>query len=147
MRVVLDTNAVVSALIWGGVPDELLRAATEGVIDLYTSPVLLIELREVLNRKHLTSRLISLRSSVEEAIGLYGELTILVSPLDTPRAVPDDADDDQVIAVAMAANAELLVSGDKHLLSMGSYESISIVNPAAAKARLDLKSRRPLDDE
>jgi len=57
MRAVLDTNVVVSALIWGGIPFALLEAATEGRIDLITSPVLLAELAEVLNRPHLSARL------------------------------------------------------------------------------------------
>jgi len=48
MRVVLDTTVVVSALVWGGAPFKLLQAATNGDIDLYTSPVLMAELREVL---------------------------------------------------------------------------------------------------
>lgn len=50
-----------------------------------------------------------------------------------PRVVPDDVDDDQVLACALAANAELIVSGDKHLLSLGSqYQGIQIVTPAQA---------------
>lgn len=57
MRVVLDTNVVVSGLIWGGQPYQLLRAATDGEVELFTSPLLLDELREVLAREHLVSRL------------------------------------------------------------------------------------------
>lgn len=105
MRLVLDTNVVVSALIWGGTPYKLLQAATDGYVELFTSPVLLAELRGVLAREHLASRLAKQRSSVEQAIGFYGELAISVSPLVTPRAVPRDADDDHVIAAALAAKA------------------------------------------
>lgn len=61
------------ALIWGGVPYVLLQAAVRGDVDLYTSQVLLDELREVLAREHLALRLTQQRSSVDEAIGLYGE--------------------------------------------------------------------------
>ena len=56
MRVVLDTNVVVSALIWGGTPFQLLQDAA-GDIDLCTSPALLAELHTVLSRPHLASRL------------------------------------------------------------------------------------------
>jgi putative PIN family toxin of toxin-antitoxin system len=133
MRVVLDTNVVVSALIWGGTPFRLIQAATAGEIELYTSPVLLEELREVLARGHLAAKLVEQRSSVEAAIGLYGELAIRVSPLATPRTVPGDADDDHVVAVAVAARADLIVSGDKaHLIPLGSVEGISIVSSAQA---------------
>lgn len=132
MRVVLDTNVVVSALVWGGVPYMLLQAATDGDIELCTSPVLLAELREVLARGHLASRLAEKHSSVDEAIALYGELAIAASPLAVPRVVPNDADDDHVIAAALAANAQLIVSGDKHLLDMERYQGIRIVRPGTA---------------
>ena len=68
MRVVLDTTVVVSALVWGGAPFKLLQAATNGDIDLYTSPVLMAELREVLGRDHLALRLARQHASVESAI-------------------------------------------------------------------------------
>lgn len=136
MRLVLDTNVVVSAVIWGGTPLRLLQAATAGDIELYTSPALLAELHEVLGREHLAPRLHEQRSSVEQAIGHYAELAIGVSPLVTPRIVPGDADDDHVIAAALASRADLVVSGDKHLLSMSSYNGISIVNAAEAVRRI-----------
>lgn len=132
MRVVLDTNVVVSALLWGGTPYRLLQSATAGDIELYTSPALLAELAGVLGRPHLASRLQAQRSSVEQALGLYGELAISVSPLAVPRAVPRDADDDQVIAVALAARADLVVSGDADLLSLGRFDGIPIVTAAQA---------------
>ena len=137
MRLVLDTNVVVSALIWGGVPYKLIEAAAAGDIELVTSSALLAELREVLGREHLASRLAEQRSSVEQAIGFYGELAISVSPLATPRVVPGDADDDHVIAAAVAGDAEIVVSGDRHLLSMGSYQGIGIVNAAEAVRRVE----------
>jgi len=119
MRAVLDTNVVVSALLWGGTPFKLLQAATEGDIELFTSPALLEELREVLARGHLTKRVARHQGSIDEAIGAYSELVAIVSPLATPRVVPNDADDDHVIAAAVAARAELLVTGDSDLLSLG----------------------------
>ena len=132
MQVVLDTNVVVSALIWGGTPFKLLQAAIDGDIMLYTSPALLAELREVLARDHLARQLRQQQSSVEEAIHLYGELAIQVTPLSTPRAVHDDIDDDQVIAAALAAGAELIVSGDRDLLVLHPWRGIQILNAAAA---------------
>ena len=139
MRLVLDTNVVVSALLWGGTPYRLVEAAAAGDIELATSPSLLAELGEVLGRRHLASRLIAQRSSVEQAIVLYGEMTLQVSPLDTPRVVAGDADDDQVIAAAVAAQADLIVTGDRrHLLPLGSHQGIAIVSPAEALQRLGL---------
>ena len=137
MRLVLDTNIVVSALIWSGTPYKLLQAATDGGVELFSSPMLLAELNRVLAREHLSSRLAKQASSAEQAIGFYGELAISVSPLVTPRAVPRDADDDHVIAAALAAGADLVVSGDADLLSLGSFEGIAIVTASAALARIE----------
>jgi putative PIN family toxin of toxin-antitoxin system len=137
VRLVLDTNVVVSALVWGGVPYKLIEAAAAGDIELVTSPALLVELRDVLGRSHLASRLAAQRSSVEQAIGFYGELAIKVSPLSTPRVVPGDVEDDHVIAAAVAGAAEMVISGDRHLLKMGSHQSIGIVNAAEAVRRVE----------
>ena len=137
MRVVLDTNVVVSALLWGGEPYKLIEAAAAGKIELITSPALLTELRRVLAREHLASRLAAQRSTVEQAIAIYAELAISVSPLSTPRVVPGDADDDHVIAAAVAGTAEIVISGDRHLLSLGSHQGIYIVNAASALRRLE----------
>ena len=137
MRLVLDTNVVVSALIWGGTPYKLIEAAAAGDIELVTSPALLTELRDVLGREHLALRLAAQRSSAEQAIGFYGELAISVSPLSTPRVVPGDVDDDHVIPAAVAGSANIVVSGDRHLLSMGSHQGISIVSAAEAVSRVE----------
>ena len=132
MRIVLDTNVIVSALIWRGTPYELVQMAIDGDIELYTSLPLLDELHEVLMRDHLSSRLGQHHASVDDAVRFYGELAIAVSPLTIPRVVPGDVDDDQVIATAVAAHADLLVSGDRHLLVLGSHQSIHIVTPGRA---------------
>jgi putative PIN family toxin of toxin-antitoxin system len=136
MRAVLDTNVVVSALIWGGKPLGLLEAATEGRVDLVTSPVLLAELAEVLHRPHLKMRLQRVRGSVEEALALYAALAISVTPATVPRAVPNDPDDDHVIAAAVVGQADIIASGDRHLLSLGTYQTIRILLPADVLAAI-----------
>ncbi len=64
MQAVLDTNVVVSALIWGGPPLKLFEMAAEGQLTLYTSSALLAELREVLNRDHLARRLAEQQTAI-----------------------------------------------------------------------------------
>jgi putative PIN family toxin of toxin-antitoxin system len=71
VRVVLDTNVVVSALVRGGTPYKLIEAAVDSDLVLYTWPMMLSELRDVLARTHPARRLERERSSVEEAVALY----------------------------------------------------------------------------
>jgi putative PIN family toxin of toxin-antitoxin system len=130
-RAVLDTNVVVSALIWGGAPFGVLEAAASGQINLITSPVLLAELTDVLNGPKLNARLKRVRGSVEDAVALYTALTISVTPISVPRIVPEDPDDDHVIAAAVTGQADIIASGDRHLLRLGTYQAIRIVRPAA----------------
>jgi putative PIN family toxin of toxin-antitoxin system len=136
VRIVLDTNVVVSALLWHGAPYGLIRAAVDGTLTLCTSAELLAELREVLGREHLFARLDLQSSSVDEALALYGGLALSVVPTSVPGVVRADPDVDHVIATAVAAKADLIVSGDHHLLDIGLHKGIRIVTPAEAARML-----------
>lgn len=140
MRAVLDTNVVVSALLWGGTPDRLIQAAIDGALELATSPALVEELREVLARPSLASRLMQQRLRAEQAVSLYARLATQVSPLAIEAIVAADPDDDHVLACAIAARAELVVSGDRHLIDLKTHRGIRILTPAQA---LDIIAGQP----
>ena len=125
------------ALIWGGLPAQLIQAAVDEKITLYTSPQLLSELREVNNRPHLAARLLAKQSSAAQALMFYQGLAISVSPLNTPRVVPTDPDDDHVVAAAVAARANIIVSGDSDLLNLSAHQGIKILAPAMALHQLN----------
>ena len=133
MRIVLDTNVALSALLWRGTPYQLLDAIrSRGEVRLFTSPALLEELAEVLTRPSATKRLALIGKSAHEVLLDYVEAVEMVEPEHVPRVVPADADDDQVIAAAIAAGADWIVSGDADLLSMASYQGIPILTAAQA---------------
>jgi putative PIN family toxin of toxin-antitoxin system len=127
MRAVLDTNVVVSALLWDGMPRQLLRSAREKNVSLYSSPPLLVELTDVLNRPKFSRKIAASLLSVDQLVGLYAGLVMVVRPVHTPRLAPDP-DDDVVIGTALAAKAGLIVTGDRTLLSVNSYEGGHIVS-------------------
>ncbi len=133
MRLVLDTNVVLSALLWRGTPYRLFEAIRrQEKVRLFASLVLLEELAEVLIRPVPSRRLALLGYTAQEVLADYVEIVDLVTPGATPSVVAADADDDHVIAAAVAAAADLLVSGDRHLLALGSHLGIRIVTPADA---------------
>ncbi len=71
MRVTVDSNVVVSAFLWGGVPRRVMDYARDGAINIFTSPQLIDELRGVLSRERFESRLNEVGSSVAEIIDQY----------------------------------------------------------------------------
>ena len=132
MRAVLDTNVVVSGLLWKASPRQLLNAARDKRLLLYTSSVLLDELAEVLSRPHLASVITANHASPAFLMQRYAMLAQLAIPAQIARVVAADIDDDAVIACALAAQADLIVSGDAHLLNLKHYQGMRIIDPAEA---------------
>ena len=133
MRLVLDTNVVLSGLLWRSYPRRLLDLAKEEAAFLYTSSVLLDELADVLSREKWAAMLAIRQTHAAYLMQRYGVLAKVVRPSPIGRVVPNDPDDDALIACALAARADLIGSGDKHLLSLGGhYNGIPIVTPAQA---------------
>jgi uncharacterized protein len=136
---VLDTNVVVAGLLWNGPSRRLIEWAIEGeAVELFSSPVLLDELAHTLGYSKFAARIESFGTSIEALVAQYTALVSLVMPASVPRVVADDADDDHVIAAAVAARAELIVTGDRmHLLPIGSHQGIAIVTARDVIDRLD----------
>ena len=126
----LDTNVVVSAVLWGGKPGELVALAGEGDVLLHCNRLLLDELHATLRRPKLV-RLVAAKEQIVEAIVAdYRRLVTL-----TRRPLPSgnwsrDPDDDFVVACALAARADFLVTGDDDLLTLGEVGNVRIVTPS-----------------
>lgn len=131
MRLVLDTNVVVSALLWKGAPNRLLRVSHAKGVLLFTSRPLLEELVETLSKSKLQSKIAASLYSIDELVDLYCKKIAVVRPLPVPRLAPDP-DDDVVIGTALAAKASLIVTGDRTLRSVKAYESVRIVSVSEA---------------
>ncbi len=132
MRIVADTNTVVSGLLWSGPPQQLINAARAKRITLYSSVALNAELAEVIGREQFAKRIRAAELSAAQLVADYAQLARLVIPADINPAVAGDPDDDQVLACALGARADLIVSGDAHLLNLKRYQGIPIVGAAAA---------------
>ena len=134
MRVVFDTNVLFSAFTSAGLCHQIYERAlleTEPVI----SDDLVSELRHALSEKtRMESQLIA---DICEAVADESEI---VTPMPLPQRVCRDADDDMVLATAVAGSAEIVVTGDDDLLVLKKYGDIRIVSP---RQFLELLDRRP----
>jgi len=136
MRAVADTNVVLSALLWGGLPRQILDAARQQRLHLFSSPQLIAELQDVLDRPKFGDVLKRTGINPKDLVLGYAALISLIRPAEIPRVIADDADDDAVIACAVASNCSLIISGDSHLLKLSKYRSIEIVTASQCLARL-----------
>ncbi len=136
MRAVADTNTIISGLLWHGAPRQVFDAARAGQIDLFTSAILLAELEEVLSRDKFAERLRRAGITPHELMLGYAALAQLIEPASIPRVVLADADDDAVLACAVAADAEAIVSGDSHLLKLRNFQNIPILSAAELLVRI-----------
>ena len=132
LRLVADTNTVVSALLWRGAPHRLFEGIETGDVSFFTSRTLLDELADVLPRRKLARAVQATGKTLGTLMAEYEELAQLVQSRSLRRAVGRDPDDEAVIACAIAARADLIVSGDKDLLVLNAYRRIRIVNAAEA---------------
>ena len=131
MKVVADTNVLVSALIFpGGSPEAFYRLALEGRIDLVTSRPLLAELGRVLMEKFGWEA-----ERAEEAIGQVVRLAEIVAPQEALSEIEADPADNRVLEAAAEGGVDAIVSGDRHLLALSSWRGIEIQSPAAFIAR------------
>ena len=132
MRLVLDTNVVVSGLLWKGTPAQLIEAAQADAVELCASRTLLAELTRILRRTKFDKAIAASGMSLDAVITGYIELATLVVPRPIPPTILNDPDDDHVLGCALAAKVDLIVSGDQDLLTLKLFSGIPIVTAAEA---------------
>ena len=132
MKLVVDTNVLVSAFLWQGNPGRLIELAAEREIQLFTNRALLDELAATLVKKKLAKPVVATGLTVEQMLRNYRRLATLVTTRQFAQLVSCDPDDDSVLACALAVSADLIVSGDDDLLVLKYFRGIPIATPAQA---------------
>jgi putative PIN family toxin of toxin-antitoxin system len=127
MRVVLDTNIVVSGVFWGGEPRRLLALARREAVQLMASEMMLDELLDVVSRPKFVARMNAIGTTPEDILTGYRSLLTVIEPAEIKPVIIDDPDDDVLIACAVACNADYIISGDHHLLELGQYQTSKVV--------------------
>ena len=129
LHVVLDSVVAVSAFLTQGLTADLVFQCQE-TVNLYTATEILQEIRQVLLEKpHIRNRYTYSSEKVETFIDYLKDISIIVAQLPEIRVIERDPKDDIIIACAVAASADYIISRDRDLLDLGNYQQIQIVPP------------------
>ena len=129
MRVVVDVNIWISALLWGGVPDKVVILAQEQTITIFASDALFLELETTLRRPKFQSKIQSLNLNLEDVINATKDVLEFSPTISVDAPQLRDPKDIVVLAAAVAANAEAIVTGDLDLLVLIEFNGIPILTP------------------
>ncbi len=126
VKVVLDTNIYISAILFGRKPEEIRKLSQEGKIELLVSEAIIAEVAEVLRKKFDWESW-----QISQVIDEIRETAILVIPNQTLSVIKKDENDNRVLECAVEGKAHYIISGDKrHLLPLKEYQGIKILSPA-----------------
>jgi len=124
MKVVADTNVLISGLFWEGNERKLLKMFKTEELANVISPQIIDELEDVLSRKKFNLTKKEIESAVEQVFSF----SRFVHPVFESDAVKQDISDNRILECAVSGNADYIISGDKHLLDLKEYEGIKILN-------------------
>jgi len=125
MKVVVDTNVLISGVFFGGMPSRVLEAWRDGKIDLVVSPDIVEEYRRV--GEELAARFTGV--SLAPLLALLVMTAEIIEPPGLPEQISKDPDDDKFIACALAGDCQFIISGDKDLLEVSGYQGVEVVAP------------------
>ena len=139
MKIVVDTNVLVSATCWTGTPRELLRLAFEGRFRAIVSREMFAEYIDVIHREKFSCfdgrALKRFTRILEESVEI-----IKAGP--EQKVIAEDPSDDKVLSCAKAARADLIVTGDEHLLKLRKWNGIRIISPRQTIEMIGSAKRR-----
>lgn len=130
MRVVLDTNVVVSAYLSSrGAPARILRTLHDEAFDLIVSPALLLEYETALAYPKVRRLHKLTDEEIRREVGRLSAVAVLVMPSTVPAVAVSDPDDNILFACAIAGRAEVIVSGDAHVQAVKRYLDVEVLSP------------------
>jgi len=127
MRIVADTNTVVSGLLWQGAPRQIIQACRHQRLTILSCPQLIAELADVLARKKFAARILRAELTPRQLVNDYSLLIEQLNPAPLPTPICRDPDDDIVLACALTGRADAIVSGDADLLTVKAFMGIPIL--------------------
>jgi len=125
LRVVLDTNVLISAILWdGSVAQKMLYNFIERDVEIFSSVAALQEFQNVLKRDFDYNA-----DAVEQITEILFTFIKLIEPNEKLEVVKDDPDDNKILECAIASSSDYIISYDKHLTSIDTFRGIKIIRP------------------
>ena len=142
LKVVLDTNVFVSSLlVKTGLPAQVLDTWRERSYLLIISPAIIAEIRATLSYSRIRRKYAITDEDVEQLVTLLESDALLVpGEANVTGSIPKDPADEMILACAIDVEADVIVSGDRHLLRLGSYRSVLILTARQFLERLEMDS-------
>lgn len=123
ISVVLDSNIIVSSIIFGGKPRDIFLLAIEGKIKPFISPFIIFEVKEVLRNKFDFEE-----KKLEQTEGILKESFAVIAPKKSLNTIKQNVPDNKILACALESKADYLVTGDKkHILPLKKIKNTKIV--------------------
>lgn len=146
MKIIVDTNVVLSGLLWGGPPNRILKWARDRIIRILVCDRTVGELKRVLQYGKFASRFSVLQASPQQTMAYFLNFAYFVpDPESVPTIIKADPSDNLFLALAAQNGATLIVSGDRHLLDLESFKKIQIVTPSESVQIIMELHRHPGD--
>ncbi|MDH4201123.1 MAG: putative toxin-antitoxin system toxin component, PIN family [Spirochaetia bacterium] len=124
-KIVIDTNVLISAILFSGIPNQVLQEVISERYHLYLSHDILNEFLHVLSRSKFKLLEPQIKQFYEEII----HITNIVYPMQKLLIVKEDPSDNMLFECAIEANANFIVSGNKHVLNVKKYKNIEVITP------------------
>ncbi len=134
LKVVLDTNIYISAILFGGNPERIRKLSKEKKLEILISEAIIAEVAEVLRKKFNWKSW-----QISQIIDEIRETATLIIPDQTLSMTKKDEDDNRILECAVEGKVQYIVSGDKqHLLPLKEYQGVKILSPAEFLIEMDL---------
>lgn len=127
LKIVLDTNVWISALIWGGKPVAIVEAAEQGMVDIFVSKSVIAEISQVLSYPKI-EKVYNSQLTRQQLMGQILKNVKFVEATVKLKVIKEHPADDKIIECAVSAKADYIVSGDKHLLNVLFYQKTQILS-------------------
>jgi len=129
MRIVVDSNVLVSASFWNGDSEIIIALAESKKLELFLSKEIIDEFKRVLGYEDIKRKIKDKGLEMKRTVEKIEAISTIINPKIEIKAVIDDPSDDKFIECAVEARADYLISKDKHLLKMKSFRDIDIITP------------------